>query len=185
MSHFEYVSVAIALIYALVVGRLLSGLTPSMDEGRRYLVQIGWIVILLLVCVLQWWIVWRTKPVDWSPLRFLWVLTSPALLFVRTGALVGADPSAVTSYRTHFYEKRVVFFALGIASAFVAGLTPWILGLIPWFSLAPIHPTTLTLAGLSLAGMVLRNERAQVALVLLTGALVIISFYLPEPGSAP
>lgn len=35
LSQFEYVSVAVALIYALVVGRLLTGLAVGLEDGRR------------------------------------------------------------------------------------------------------------------------------------------------------
>ena len=70
MSHFEYVSIAVALIYALVIGRLLTGLGPSIEERRRYPIQIAWIVTLFLVCIFSWWQLWTTREVEWTALRF-------------------------------------------------------------------------------------------------------------------
>ncbi len=58
MSHFEYVSVALALLYALILGRLLSGLAPALDQSRRYSYHAAWIFALILIALLQRWGYW-------------------------------------------------------------------------------------------------------------------------------
>ena len=98
MSQFEYVSVAIALIYALAVGRVLAGLTPALAPTRRYPVHAAWLIQTLLVCVTQWWGLWRTSEVEWTAFKFLWILGMPSLAYVRAAILLGT-PESVPSYR--------------------------------------------------------------------------------------
>ena len=184
MSHFEFVSVAVALIYALVVARLLTGLTPSLQADRRYAVQIAWIFVLLLSCVLQWWVFWRTSEVSWSPIRFLWVLILPSMLFLQAGLLVGANPETIESFRTHFAARRVPLFSLGLASAAVSAIFPWVLGLAPWLALAPFHPIAVVFALLWTAGLVFPSDRAQATIVSVTFLVVIGGFFFIPVSAA-
>ena len=184
MSHFEYVSVAMALLFALVLGRLLKGLTPCLNAGRRYPVQVAWIFQLLLVCVLQWWALWAAKEVAWTPIRFLWVLTVPGLQYVRASVLTGENPAAVDSYRDHFFKQRVRFFSLSLANAGQASSTSWVLGLEPWLSVAPIHRVAAILATLSIAGLVFKSTTAHAILVSLNLLLAAAAYFL-VPVIAP
>lgn len=168
MSHFEYVSVAIALINALVVGRLLAGLSFSLAAGRQYWVHTVWISTLLLISVMSWWAMWRLNEVTWTPIRFLWALSLPALLYVRASILLGHSGDEPDSYYEHFYEKRRLFFSLGLlTSAFIA-LTPWVQGLIPWFEMGPIHINAGFVAGISLLGLVFRSPTVHAVLAVLS-----------------
>jgi hypothetical protein len=167
-----------ALIFALVLGRLLKGLTPCLNAGRRYPVQVAWIFVLLLVCVLQWWALWTAKEVAWTPIRFLWVLAIPGLIYVRASVLTGENPEAVDSFRDHFFKQRVRFFSLGLAQAGLASLTLWVLGLEPWLSVAPIHRIASILATLSIAGLVFESTTAHAIIVSLNLMLAAASFFL-------
>ena len=131
MSHFEYVSVAMALLNALAVARLLSGAASAMDQRRRYWVHSAWVVVLVLVAALQWWSFWSWRGVEWTPLRFLLALSLPGLLVVATSVLLGEDPDSVASFRDHFFRRRVLFFSLSMTSAVNIALGPWILGQAP------------------------------------------------------
>jgi hypothetical protein len=44
VSRFEYVSVAVALLYSIGVGRLLTSIPDVFDQGRRYWVHAAWVV---------------------------------------------------------------------------------------------------------------------------------------------
>ena len=178
MSHFEYISIAFALIYALVVGRLLFVLAPSLEEKRRYPIQIAWILVLFLVCILQWWVLWGVREVEWTALRFLWVLALPCLLYVRAGILTGSDPREIDSYRDHFFSNRLSFFGAGFANSILVGLAPWVLGGTPWLSFAPGHPTSILLVTLSIAGLIFRQQRAHWVIVILSFALAALGFVL-------
>ncbi len=181
MSQFEYISIALALIYALVVGRLLTGLTPSLEETRRYSIQVAWIVVFLLACVIQWWGMWRynAEDVAWTPIGFLVVLSLPSILFVRAGLLLGPNPDSVESFRSHFYERRISFFALGVVEAALAALSPWVVGIAPWFTLnsGGTHQVALVLAVVSVTGLALKNPKAQAAAVFGNFLLAVTGYY--------
>jgi len=158
MSHFEYVSVATALIYALAIGRLLGGLAPAMEAGRRYWVHLIWVFVLLLVAVMAWWIMWRTSGVTWTPLKFLWALSLPAFVFVRASILLGNSNDPPVSYFDHYYEKRTLFFGVGLGVAIFIIFTPWIFQSRPWFAMAPVHPSAAGLLTISAIGLFSRSH---------------------------
>ena len=182
MSHFEYISVAIALMYALLMGRLLSGLSPSFNKSRRYPIHLAWVVTLILVSILQWWVLWRTNEIAWTPFRFLWVLAMPAVLFIRAGILLGERPGEVVSYQEHFFQYRVQFFSLGIASAILIIFAPWVFGAVPWFTAAPLHPSGAVLGTISIAGLAFKGSRPHAIIVLLSFLLVASSFLVIPVG---
>ena len=184
MSHFEYVSVAMALLNALVVARLLSGLAPALDHRRRYWVHAAWVFALVLIAALQWWSFWSWRQVAWTPIRFLWGLSLPGLLFVTAAVLLGDDPGSVASFRDHFFRRRVLFFSLSMASGVNIALGPWVLGQWPWFTPRPVHVAAASLMALSLAGLGFRSHTAHATIVALGLLLVGASFLLPISGPA-
>ena len=168
MSHFEYISIAVALIFALVVGRLLSGLGPSLEKGKRYPIHIAWIFTLFLVCILAWWQLWSTREVQWTALRFLWVLALPCFLYIRVAILTGSDPREIESFRDHFYSNRLSFFWMGLATSVYISLSPWVYGGVPWLHWATIHPGSIQLGIFSIAGLIFRQQSAHWAIVILS-----------------
>ncbi len=178
MSHFEYVSVAYALIYALAVGRLLGGLPLAMDASRRYWVHLIWILLLLLVTVMAWWVGWGSSEVIWTPLRFLLGLSLPALIFLRASVLLGNSSDPPDSYYDHFYETRVHFFALGVAAAAVIIFLPWVYGSTHWFTWAPIHLDAIGLLVISIVGMYSRSPTVHTAIAVLSLISVAIAFFI-------
>lgn len=181
MTLFEYVSVAIALIYALVVGRLLSGLAPSMQKSKRYPIHFAWVLALLLVCALQWWQLWRTRDVDWNSIRFFWVLALPSLIYLRATILLGPEPNRVKSYKDHFYAHRIPFFTLGILSALAIFMTPWVLGLTPWLAMDLLHTAGGILFLISVTGMIFKHPLIHGGLVIANFVLALGSILLLQP----
>ena len=183
MSQFEYVAVAIALVFTLAVGRVLAGATHATAGTRRYLIHSGWLVHILLACVAQWWILWRASSVEWTAFRFLWILALPTLQFFRAAILLG-DAESVTSYRDHFYRVRRPYFAVVAAVAVHSALTPWILGMVPWFVAAPVHPPTAVIAAIAIIGFSSSNERVHALLLCAALGVVIVGFILPPLPTA-
>ena len=177
MSHFEYVSVAYALIYALAVGRLLGGLSPAMDASRRYWVHLIWILLLLLVTVMAWWLGWGSSEVIWTPLRFLLGLSLPALIFLRASVLLGNSNDPPDSYYDHFYETRVHFFSLGATVAVVLIFLPWVYGNTQWFTWSPIHLNAIGLLVISVLGMYSRSATVHAAIAVLSLISIATSFF--------
>lgn len=181
MSQFEYVSVAVALVFTLAVGRVLAGLNDAVSSERRYFVHAGWVVHILLACVALWWAIWRNINVEWTAFRFLWVLAVPALQYLRAAVLLG-DAGSVASYRDHFYRVRRPYFALVGVVAIHGGLSPWVLGRVPWLTPSPNHLGASLVAAIALVGFSSSSERLHSILVWLGLGLVVASFAL-LPGA--
>lgn len=181
MSPFEFVSVAVALFYAMALGRLVNGLAPSLRADARWSIHIAWILILILTSTLQWWMLWSVSSTSWNALRFLFILGLPAMLLARAGVLLGEHPAEVVSFRAQFFERRVPFFSLAIASAIQGALSPWVLGGTPWFELAGVHRVSTIFVVLGAAGILLRGEKSHAALAFLYLIAVAIGFAL-APG---
>jgi len=181
LSPFEFVSVAVALFYAMALGRLVNGLAPSLRADARWPVHIAWILILILTGTLQWFLFWNLGSTSWNALRFLFVLGLPGILLARAGILLGEHPARVVSFRAQFLERRVPFFSLAIASAIHASLLPWVLGVTPWFHLVGIHRVAIFFVVPAVAGILLRGERSHAVLAFLYFLAVAIGF-VTAPG---
>lgn len=182
MSHFEYISVAIALIYALAAGRLLSGLAPSLQQEKRYNLVTLWIFDLLLLCVLQWWLLWNWRVVEWTAPRFLFALSTPALLFLRAAILTG-DPQVISSYRDYFFSNKNLFFAVNLLAALNLCLAPWVMGLVPWFEFNRVHAYAGFLASIFTAGIVFDQPRVQWLIAVLNLGWAVVAFVAIGPDA--
>jgi hypothetical protein len=173
MTHFEYISVAIALVNALVVSRLLSGATASLRSDAFYFTHFAWVVTLILITIMQWWAMWGLREVEWTALRFVWVLAGPSLLYLRAVVLLSEHPEEIDSFEAHFFASRVPFFSLSLLTGPWVALTPWVIGTSPWFTLTPLVLAGAILMVLATAGLVFKGRSAHTILVSLFMALTI------------
>ena len=134
-----------------------------------------------MVCIFSWWQLWATREVEWTALRFLWILALPSLLYIRAAILTGSDPREIDSFRDHFFSNRLSFFGMGVATAAYIVLSPWIYGDVPWLSFTPVHTTAIMLGTLSIAGLVFRQQSAHWVIVLLSLFGVSLAFMLLGP----
>jgi len=135
MSIFEFMSVAFALLYSFAIARLLSAVPFIVAPDKRDWVHLVWVGVMILALVSTWWQFWLMRAVDWNPLRFLWALSIPSLIYLRVGVLVSQSPASIRSWREHYYQTRIPFFAVGLAIAVDAIFLPWVLGSLRWFTL--------------------------------------------------
>ena len=113
MNLFEHVAVAFSMVLSFGVVRLLDGLRPALVPGRRYWVHALWLVQKLLNHAFYWWgFLSFREGVAWTVASFLWILLVPSLLFLQATALVTTNPSAVDSWRDHFFGIRAWFFSV-------------------------------------------------------------------------
>ncbi len=112
------------------------------------------------------------------------MLSFPGFLFVQTSILIDGDPGSVVSFRKHYFDRRVRFFSLGLATAIASALGPWIFGLVPWLNLAPVHPVTAVLATLSVTGLGFKSHNVHAILVSL-GLFLAAAFFIFVPPSPP
>ena len=127
MSHFEYISVAVSLIYSLILAKLLGALPGALTPGRAYWVHALWIASLFGVTVDSWWRIWSYREVDWNPAAFLSLLAVPSIMYLRAAVLIGDQPAEVDSWRDHYYKKRRPFFLLQLLASINMISSHWII----------------------------------------------------------
>ena len=116
MTHFEFITVAISIIYALSIARCLDAFPSAFQSGRRYWTHFIWLGIKLVNPAILWWSLWGLKEREsFSYAEFLGLLLIAGTLYLQTIALATTDPLAVTNWRSHYYAKRRLFFGANIA----------------------------------------------------------------------
>ena len=113
MTQFEFISVAVSIVLALSLARLLTAVPHLLAPGRRYWVHGLWTAVLLPIHLGFWWNMWAYREVaPWTFRGFAAVMLTPALLYLTVTVLVSDSPDTVESWRERFYSRRRVFFAL-------------------------------------------------------------------------
>ncbi len=178
MTQFEYVAVAIALLYSLAMARLVSGLPHTTLRLTGDRIVLAWTLALILQVLLQWWIFWRFREVTWTPLRFAWILGSPAILYMQSSLLLTESPREVPSWEAHFEAVRRRVFALALVVALHTALMPWILGSYPWFTFAPAHAFALITACGASAALASASQRLHLGLACAFLVLLVVGLFL-------
>ena len=186
MSHFEFVSIALALIFSFAAARILGALPVVLSQGSRYWITTGWIFVLLSSLVVSWWFVWAWRDVVWTPLRFIWALSIPSLMHLRIGVLVSRAPETVRSWREQFYASRVPFFSLGIVNAACGGLSPWAMGSAEVLEFSSVHGVAALAVAIQLIGLISASPsvHAMIVLAQLASNLVLL-IVVGDVPSAP
>ena len=111
MTHFEFITVAVSMIYALSIARCLDAIPSSFDPARRYWVHFLWLCIKLVNPAILWWSMWSLSGREhFSFSAFCVLLLIAVLLYLQIIALVTTDPRAISDWRSHYYSKRMLFF---------------------------------------------------------------------------
>jgi hypothetical protein len=116
VTHFEYISVFVAIVFALSVARCLDAFPASFDPSRRYGVHFTWLCVKFVNPIILWWTLWDlNEQEDFSFVGFLGLSAIAATLYLQIVALVTTDPGSITDWRSHYYAKRKLFFGANIA----------------------------------------------------------------------
>ncbi len=175
MTLFEYVTVAISIVLALGVMRLLDGLRFAVLPERRYWTHFLWIATKLLNHALYWWGMWALRDLfSWNFGSFLWVLLFPAALYLQSTSLVTTNPSEITSWRDHFYSIRRWFFAINILLVPYAATTTAVLLGVPLFHVSRV-PLALVLV-LNVLGVVSARPRLHLAIAVIVFLAQVLGF---------
>ena len=111
MTHFEFITVAVSMIYALSIARCLDAIPPSFDPARRYWVHFVWLCVKLVNPAILWWSMWSLNGRErFSFAAFFVLLLIAVLLYLQIIALVTTDPRGISDWRSHYYSKRKLFF---------------------------------------------------------------------------
>jgi hypothetical protein len=110
VTLFEYVSVSFSIVLSLAVVRLIGGLADAFARSRTYWVHGAWVIHQLLFVAYVWWNTWSYRDVRWTFAEFFAVLVGISLVYYQAAALVPTAPSAVGSWRDHFFAVRRQYF---------------------------------------------------------------------------
>ena len=170
MSHFEFVFTGFSMLVALMMGRIIKTLA-QLDTKTADKRHIGWLVVLLVHSMLFWWLSWRFHDVDFTVYEYFSLLTT-ALVLVFTISVLTPDNNP-RDWGEFFDIRRKKFFASYTVFWVTLAITTYVvLGEIR-LSVAPLL--------LSLLGAGFANKFVQWAVLLLMGAIFILSgFVFPE-----
>lgn len=182
MTYFEFISVAISLIFGFAVADILRGLVPAMQVPARYWPQVGWLIATFLLIAQVWVSLWRMKEISWTGLVFVYAFVNPALTTFMSRLLVTPSPHSVSSFKDSFQEIRRPFFWCFFAFCINAFVFPWFVGHSEWGSVQAPQIGALFGMGVAIVGVVFKSERTQYFLVVLTlFALATLTILLPAP----
>ena len=180
MTYFEFVSIAISLIFAFAITDILRALIPAAGSARYWPHFLSLINGLLLVSYV-WLAYWNFRHLTWSGLFFIHVLVNPALLTVMARLLTTANPEAVTSFRDHFLRSKRALFLVLIAFN-LNGLTfAWVTGQREFGTFSPQSFGALVALPILAMGLMVRSDRA-IGSITVAITLVLLALLALEAG---
>jgi hypothetical protein len=166
MSQFEFITVAVSIVMALGVSRILDVIAPALRSPQRSWIHIGWVTQKFFNHVFWWWSLWSLRNLEWNLGFFVVELIAPVILYLQATAL--ATPSKVNpdGWETRFFEIRVPFFLGNVGIV----LTSFVIASFGGLPNAP-HVLTAILGALALAGLATRQRLAH---HLIVGAALLV-----------
>ena len=128
MSTFEFVSVSVAIVLAMTLGRLMSAANDVFDKTRRDPLHIGFYILSFAGIMTTWWAQWMMAGLEsWTFLEFILVMASPITLHLLVNALLSSNPSEVVSWRDYFDQNRVWIFSALLVVSLIVAVRRWLL----------------------------------------------------------
>ena len=172
VTHFEYIAIALSLVFSFTSLRLVGGLAHALDQASRYWVHASLSIATLFMVTIVFWAFWSMRVVDWTYPKFILALSGPGALFYVATTLVPNDPSTIKSWREYYFSVRTrVFLGLG-AWALLTAISSTLLLEMPLRH--PARAGQLMLLTISVVGMASQSPRvhAGLALTWLAGIVV-------------
>ncbi len=112
MSAFEFISVSVAIVLALTLGKLMSAVNDVFDKARRDYLHIGFYLLSYIGILTMWWSQWMMVRVEtWTFFAFVLVMASPIGLYFTVHSLLSSNPSETESWRGYFERNHRWFFS--------------------------------------------------------------------------
>lgn len=173
MTLFEFLMVAVSIVLALGLVRLVDGLGSALDAERRYWVHLAVVVYLIATHLLYWWSLWYYhEGVDWNFGFFAFVVLGALLLYFAASCQIPRDAAAIRSWKEHYFRIHRLFYL--VASGFVVHVVVGLLLLRD--SPFPLAFLSAAIGGLSLnlVGAFSGSERVHQVLVILVGTFILL-----------
>ena len=181
MTLFEYLAAAHTLILTFALTRALSGVALAIKPQRRSVLHLSWLGFIVSNCLFAFWAMWGYIEVEWTLVRFIGLLTVPALMYVFSSIIIPQDPSVVESWWDYLFETRISLFATGaLTFAAIAFSNQFIQGASPTHSLEIILYATI---GVFLVGIFSASTRVHAVLAFWPPLFfVLILLLMAQPG---
>jgi hypothetical protein len=178
VTLFEYLSVAVSIVLALGLGKLVSSLPAVFAPDRRDWLHANFVLLIATAHLLMWWNLWHFRDLpSWNFLQFLIVMGNPVSLYLAAHVLVSVSVEGSASWRLRFAEIHRWFFGAVAANFVVTVLTRVF---VVQEGELELHPAALLSGMTAIVGAVSSDRRvhATVGVVawLLVAALVYRSF---------
>jgi hypothetical protein len=122
MTIFEFLSVAVSIVLALTLGKLIAATPHVFAAGARDAIHAGFFLVTGFVVLAIWWFVWTLNDkATWNFLEFLLMMGSPIGLYLAAHLLVSDVPREVSNWKDHFAKIYRWFFAAVLATV----VLPW------------------------------------------------------------
>jgi hypothetical protein len=135
MSIFEFLTVAVSIVLALGLSKLISSTPHVFDERKRDWLHASYFVFLVAAHIIVWWRIWLLNDVSsWNILQFVILMGSPLSLYLGATALVSVSPEQVDDWKAYFQNHSrwilaalaaVIFFGLARSYFIQEILPPW------------------------------------------------------------
>ena len=129
MTIFEFLSVAVSIVLALTLGRLIAATPHVFSPRSRDALHAGFFLLTTLVVLAIWWLVWSlSDKATWNFFEFLLMMASPMALYLAAQVLVSENPKDVVSWKEHFASIHRWYFGAILATILFAIVrTVWVL----------------------------------------------------------
>jgi hypothetical protein len=136
MTIFEYLSVAVSMVLALTLGKLIAATPHVFARGARDVVHATYFLLTGFVVLAMWWYVWPLHDkTSWNFVEFLLMMGSPVSLYLAAHVLVSDVPREVKNWGAHFARIHRWYFSAVFATTTLAVVrVVWVLGAQPSFA---------------------------------------------------
>ena len=116
MSEFEFISVSVAIVLALTLGRLMTAVNDVFAAERRDILHLGFYLLSYVAILTMWWAQWMMVDVEtWTFPAFVLVMASPIVQYFTVHALLSANPSEIESWRSYLTRSHRWYFSALLA----------------------------------------------------------------------
>ncbi len=121
MTIFEFLSVAVSIVLALTLGKLIAATPHVFSSGARDVLHAGFFLVNSFVVLVIWWMVWTLNDkASWNFLEFITLMGSPICLYLSAHILVSDEPREIDNWRVHFESVHRWYFAATLATVVFA-----------------------------------------------------------------
>jgi hypothetical protein len=134
VSHFEYIVGFVSILMGLAVAELLSGIGRvfrSHQTVKIYWVHLVWMLLLIGVCILNWWVIWSVREPGVRTVGEFMILLAPRFLYV-VSAFVLSPPivfGQAFDLRSYYFSQVRLSTFLIASALLLGGVYRWMLGI--------------------------------------------------------